>query len=406
MSKKGKRKAAFVATGYRFFEAFTVPQMRLLQERGIEVHAYARPDHGYAGVAAQGVICHDISFQRSPFKRENLQALRELTDSFRQEMFQLVHVHTPVGSILGRLAAKRAKVPAVLYTAHGFHFFKGAPMLNWLLYYPAEWWMARCTDRLITINQEDARRADSLPVRGKIDSVPGVGIETQEFQLPEPVWHRLMKREQLGVPQYEFVILCVAELNDNKNQTQLLDAVHRMALDGRQVTLLLVGIGEAEERLRAEVAARGLEGYVRFLGFRRDIAELLAASDAAALVSKREGLPCCLMEAMAAGKPVVATDVRGNRDLICHGESGLLVPVGDGEATARALIQLDDSPLLRERLGKQAQRQARRYDLGFVLRQMQHIYGEALGDDTWLLSGNDGMNDGMNVGMRREGSGG
>lgn len=134
------KKIAFVATVYRHLEAFHLPFIDMLQQKGYEVHAYAFPDHGKQGVLRAKVICHDIPFQRSPFRKENIKAFKMLFYSFKNERFDMIHVHTPVVGILGRWVAKMAGVPCVMYTAHGFHFFSGAPILNWLLYYPAERW--------------------------------------------------------------------------------------------------------------------------------------------------------------------------------------------------------------------------------------------------------------------------
>ena len=165
-------KVAYIATVYRHLEAFHLPFMKLLQNKGFVVHAYAAPDYSKEGVKKQGVICHDIPFQRSPFHPENVRAFKMLYNSFKNERFCFIHVHTPVASVLGRIAAKMAGVPCVMYTVHGFHFFSGAPIQNWLLFYPVERWMARWTDYLITINNEDYRRAKHFPVRKEIlDSV-------------------------------------------------------------------------------------------------------------------------------------------------------------------------------------------------------------------------------------------
>lgn len=153
------RKIAFVATVYRHLEAFHLPFMNLFLKKGCEVHAYASPDHGKNGVLKAGIICHDVSFQRTPFHINNVKALFKLYQSFKKEYFDIIHVHTPVAGILGRWAAKIVGIPCVMYTAHGFHFFSGAPILNWLLYYPAERWTAKWTDYLITINDEDYQRA-------------------------------------------------------------------------------------------------------------------------------------------------------------------------------------------------------------------------------------------------------
>lgn len=377
-------KVAFLATVYRHLEAFHSPYMKLLQNKGFEVHAYAAPDYGKEGVIKQGVICHDIPFQRSPFHPENVRALKMLYNSFKNERFCFIHVHTPVASVLGRLAAYIAGIPCVMYTAHGFHFFSGAPFQNWLLYYPVERWTSRWTDYLITINNEDYRRAKHFPVRKEILYVPGVGVDISQFQFSNDAEARRRKRLELGIQESDFVILSVAELNENKNITQLIVAVSYMKriFDREMQTLsikcLLAGDGDQRQQLMEKVKELKLNDHICFLGFRKDIPELMAASDVVVLLSKREGLPKALMEALAAGKPIVTTDVRGNRDLVEDGVNGYVVKVGDVTGTAEAFMKLIKNENERIQMGKANREKAKMYDLKNILVQMEKIYEKAL----------------------------
>lgn len=374
---KKKDKIAFVASVYSHLEAFHIPYMIRLQDKGYEVHAYSQGVHGKEAVEKAGVICHDIPFERSPFRRGNLTALRELTSSFKSEEFQTVHLHTPVASILGRIAAKAAGIPSVIYTAHGFHFYKGAPLSYWLLYYPVERLMARWTDYLITINQEDYRRAETFPVRKQVVYVPGVGINCDEYLVPDEITAKLKLRSQLGLTDDDFVILCVAELIPRKNQIQLIKAVEYMAAHHQPVHCLLVGTGCNEADLKNYVAKQGLGHCIRFMGFRRDVRELMAASDVVALLSKHEGLPRVIMEAMAAGKPIVATGIRGNSDLVKDGETGYLVPVNDVKFTVDSFSKLLNNPERRLAMGKKGRESVAEYTIENVLPQMEKTYDEA-----------------------------
>lgn len=367
---------AFVASIFQHFRAFHLPVLEGLVAKGVEVHAFARDDAGRAAVEAAGVVCHDLPLGRSPLHAGNLRALRLLTESFRRERFDLVHLHTPVAGVLGRLAAGRAGVRRVVYTAHGFHFHEGAPWVNWLLYYPVERWLSRRTDELVVMNGEDYRWALTFPVRGRVRYVPGVGLDTAAYR-PESVTDgRRLWRMRLGLEERELAVLCLGELNANKNQLQLLEAVRLLAERGRRVHLLLAGEGPTEAVLRAYAARWRLEGQVHFLGYRPEVevAELLAATDVCALVSKREGLPRSLMEAMAAGKPIVATRIRGNRDLVMDGGNGMLVPEDDAHALADALAVLGADRQLRERMGHLSEVLAQSYDLAAVLPQLMRIY--------------------------------
>ncbi|WNS81211.1 glycosyltransferase family 4 protein [Domibacillus sp. DTU_2020_1001157_1_SI_ALB_TIR_016] len=368
-------KAAFVASVYRHLAAFHIPYMKWFQLNGFDVHAYALPDHGKEEVERIGVVCHDIPFQRSPFQADNLRALKQLTDSFQEESFQVVHVHTPVASVLGRIAAKRSSVPTVLYTAHGFHFFKGAPLKNWLTFYPVERIMAKYTDYLITMNDEDFTRAKRFPVKQEVLFVKGVGVDRSGFS-SQSEQRRQETRGKLGISDDGFVIACVAELSARKNQVQLLEALHQLNTSV-PVTCLLVGNGEAEEDLKAIVKRDGLSERVQFLGFRKDIPELIEAADAITLLSKQEGLPRALMEGLAAGKPIITTNVRGNRDLVIHGENGYVVELGNVKETVWALEQLISRPDERKKMGMKSRELSCQYDEAFILKEMSHLYEKA-----------------------------
>ncbi|MDR0169666.1 glycosyltransferase family 4 protein [Bacillus paranthracis] len=372
------RKVAFVATVYRHLEAFHIPYIKFLQEKGFEVHAYGAPDHGKDGIVEIGVVCHEIPFSRNPMNRDNIRALKELTNSFKKEGFDLIHVHTPVASIIARIAAKKAKVPRVIYTAHGFHFFDGAPLINWMIYYPVERIMARYTDTIVTINEEDFKRAQSFSVRDSIQFVPGVGVNTKQFILHNESEIQLLKRNELKLNEKDFVILCVAELNDNKNHKQLLEAMNILRHKYENIKCLIVGMGEDYQSLQDEVNQLDLNKIVKFLGFRKDIVELLAISSVVTLFSKREGLPKALLEALAAAKPIIATDVRGNRDLVIDGKNGYLVPVSDVNKTVQAFEKLIDKSVDALEMGNASLALANKYDLDTIMCQMDKIYTKSV----------------------------
>lgn len=374
-----KGKVAFVARVYGHLEAFHLPYMKLLQGQGYEVHAYASFDHGKAGVEALGVICHDTPFFRGILALGNITVCQELGQSFRSERFQMVHVNTPIAGFLARIAAWLAHVPVVIYTAHGFHFFKGAPLSYWMLYYPAEWLLSRVTDYIITINQEDFARAGRFPVRRRVFYIPGIGVDTNAFSGVRDFSLKAL-RSELNVQEKDYVITCIAELNKNKNQIQLVKAVAKLVKNGAPVQCFLLGTGSSEIELKTFVQQSGLSGNIHLLGFRRDVPEILALTDVAVLVSRREGLPKALLEAMAAGKAVVATNVRGNRDLIEDGVNGCLVAVNDVEGTAQALAKLHQDGELRLKMGKLNSIWVEHYNLKQVLAAMEEIYAAALAD--------------------------
>ncbi|USB33024.1 glycosyltransferase family 4 protein [Paenibacillus sp. YPG26] len=376
------RKAAYVATVYSHLAAFHLPFMEDLRREGVEVHAYGHPDHRREKVTSEGFECRDIAFSRRPLSWGNVKALFQMIRWLRRERYDLIHVHTPNASLITRLAALLSGSRGVVYTAHGFHFHTGSSRLGWLIYYPLERFMSRFTDTLITINQEDYERASGFPVRNRVVYLPGVGVD---ISLLSPVANasEVELRNELGIrnPAASLVVLCVAELNRNKNQQQLIHAVYSLTQRGVPVVLLLAGVGTEEAEYIKLCQQLGVEDQVKFLGYRQDIQELMQAADVLALVSRREGLPKVLLEGLAAGKPILATDVRGSRDLVLHGDNGYVIPVDDSQAAAAALQELYDDPQLRRRMGERSRKMAPRYDLKLIRPMMREVYDELLANN-------------------------
>jgi glycosyltransferase involved in cell wall biosynthesis len=234
--------------------------------------------------------------------------------------------------------------------------------------------MSYWTDYLITINYEDYQRAQKFSPRKKIFFVPGVGLDTNHFFLAEEKKVRERIRRELSLEESDLVILCVAELVPNKNHNQLINAVLDMTKENRNVHCLIAGTGPNDIPLKKQVGEKGLSSHFHFLGQRKDIPEVMATADIVTLLSKREGLPRVVMEAMAAGKAVVGTDVRGIRDLIIPGQTGYLVPVADRKATAEAFCILIKNPNLRLKIGENSRKQVAQYDLKRIISIMENVY--------------------------------
>ncbi len=371
-------KVLFVASVYTHLAAFHIPFMKLLQERGCEIHAAASSSEGRReDVEAAGVTCWKVPFARSPYSPANIQAFRQLRSLLKEHRFDLIHVHTPVAAFLGRYLAKVTGQGPVLYTAHGFHFYRGAPRRNWLLYYNAERLAARWTDGLIVMNSEDHENAWRLGFKpgDNLFFVHGVGVDLNQFSTLDAEGDSV--RTALGIDPGDVVITCVAELNENKNHAFLLQAWEQLTPRCDHSHLLLVGTGEKMETLQQRIEQERLP-RVHFLGYRQDVPQILGETDIITLVSKREGLPKCIMEAMAAGKPVVASDVRGNRDLVEDGRTGLLVELGDVSGLATALERLITDPELRATMGAAGREKIQDYSLEKVLTEMGAIYDRYL----------------------------
>lgn len=321
--------------------------------------------------ACLGCPCHHIPFSRSPFSRDNLTAYRELKKLLAENHYDIVHTHTPNASALVRLACRklRRRGTRVFYTAHGFHFYTGAPLKNWLVYYPVERFLSRWTDVLITINSEDFRRAKRSFRAARTVYIPGVGMDPERFGCYDT---REAKREELGIPPNAAVLMTVGELNGNKNQAVVLRAMAE--LTDASLHYVLCGGGESRETLRRLAEELGLAGRVHLLGFRADVPELYPAADLYLCPSFREGLNVSIMEAMASGLPVVCSDIRGNRDLVAEGQGGLLRDPASPAAFAGAISEILTRPELRERMGRYNKSKAREFSAPVVLRELKKLY--------------------------------
>lgn len=313
------KKILFVTHNGRFLVQFELNDIRILQEMGYEVHCATnfkgesmRADAEQT-LKEHGVVCHQIEIERSPAKlKSNFVAYSQLKKLMEAEKFDGVHCHTPMGGVIGRLAANVTGTKPVLYTAHGFHFYKGCPLKNTLIYKTAETFLARYTDAQITINQEDFAAAQKFHLRGKAYYVPGIGVDVQRIASIQV--DRAAKREELGVPQDAFVFISVGELNENKNHATMIRAFAKANIPNSYY--LICGSGKLEESHLELAEKLGVANQVKLLGFRTDVSEILRACDCFVFPSFREGLSVSLMEAMAAGLPCIASRIRGNVDLL------------------------------------------------------------------------------------------
>jgi glycosyltransferase EpsD len=317
-----------------------------------------------------------IPIERSPFHLGNLRAYRALKSIIAENHYDIIHCHTPLGGVLARLASRkvRKRGTKVLYTAHGFHFCKGASLLSWLIYYPVEKSLARVTDCLITINEEDYGLAKRKRFNaGRIERVHGVGVDTDQFRPMSPA-ERIMSRQRFGFEPEHFLMFYAAEFNKNKNHQFLIHALAVVLAEAPEARLLLAGEGPLLEDCRKLAERLGVRQAVHFLGFREDIAELLPMCDAAVSSSLREGLPVNIIEAMCCGLPIVAVRNRGHRELVADRENGFLVAPDQVHEFARCLLELYRSPELCRKMGGESLRRVRQYSLKQVEPEMVKIY--------------------------------
>lgn len=287
-----------------------------------------------------GIKLVHVDLDRSPYSTKNLQAYKKIVDFIREEKIDYIHCNTPVGGLLGRLAGEKCGVKKIIYQAHGFHFYDGAPKKNWLIYYPIEKWLARKTDAIITINKEDYERAKTFKLKnnGQVYYVPGVGMDLSKYKRAESF--REKKRKELCLQETDFALISMGDLIKRKNYAIAIEAVAK--INNPKVHYFICGEGPEKEHLSELTKKLGVENQVHFLGYRTDIKELLTATDAFLFTSKQEGLARSLMEAMASGLPCVVSKIRGNTELINDKINGFLCT--DVEEYVNSIKKLMQSP--------------------------------------------------------------
>lgn len=372
-----KKKALLVTTISGFVPQFEMNNVRILQDMGYEVHYaanYNTPVYtdNNERLDGTGIIRHQVDFVRSPFRViKNIKAYRQLRKVMNHENYDLLHCHTPMGGVIGRIAAKKAKIPYVIYTAHGFHFYKGAPIMNWLFFYPVERLLARYTDVLITINEEDFGQANRFHLRNKdsVKLIPGVGIDTQM-----KIETSIDLKSSLGIAKENTIIISVGELTKRKNHQVIIKAMKEVIKERPDIVYVICGSGELRGSLERLVSKLELESNVKFLGYRTNIKEILSISDCFIFPSLQEGLPVALLEAMVVGLPVICSDIRGNRDLIKARQGGYVVEHQLVNEYANYIIKIISNVEDAKKFGAYNQINVKKYDKRIVEQKMIEIY--------------------------------
>ena len=368
-------KVLLTATVQSHICQFHRPLVKMLHEFGYEVHVAARNNlaekNGLRLDFADKVF--DVPFSRSPKSIDNIKAYRQIRRIVAKDNYDIIHCNTPMGGVVTRIACKdlRKEGVRVFYTAHGFHFYKGAPLKSWLLYYPIEKLCAHFTDTLITINREDYALAKRKMKAGQVVYVPGVGIDVDKFR--NTVVDRPAKRKELGIPEDAFLLLSVGELNENKNHQIVIRTLAE--LNDPSIHYAIAGNGALAEYLTALAEQVGVADRVHLLGYRRDVAELYRTADVYVLPSLREGLNVSIMEAMASGLPVVCNRIRGNTDLV-NTLTGVLCSTHNACDLLSAIQCLRTNRQLREEMGRAGSQSMARFSINEINREMMRVYTE------------------------------
>ena len=355
--------------------SFSFAAMSAAKELGYKL--YCGQNRKYADKVACtnfDVTFYDQHVFRSIFAlRDNYKAYRNCCNFLKAHPdIEVIHCNTPIGGVIGRLCGWKFR-KKVIYTAHGFHFYKGAPLKNWLLFYTAEKMLARMTDVIITINQEDyelASRRFKLRKGGKVCYVPGVGIDLGQYE--NATANREEKRRELGLTDGDIALFSMGDLVSRKNYPLAIKAIAAAA--NNRLHYFICGDGAERENLKRLAAELNITGQIHFLGYRNDVKELLKAADIFLFTTLQEGLPRSLMEAMASGLPCVVSKIRGNTDLITDGKNGYLCSLNDYTEFSERIILLAKDVVLRERLGKQALLSVQALDIEHIKDEMKNIF--------------------------------
>lgn len=370
------KKILFVAHMDSHIANFHLPYLKWFKDQGYEVHVASNSLEKTKEILYCDVK-HQVDFTRTPFSLKNRISYRQMKTLLKTHEYALIHVHTPIGALITRLVARHLKTP-ILYTAHGFHFYKGAPKLNWLLFYPIEKFLLRWTTELITVSEEDyALALHKFGHLTKVSHTWSVGVNLDEFKPIDEEQKRSFRKE-LGFSDSDIMMTYVGELTDGKNQAFLINLMPELLKKEPSLKLVLVGYGVNEEKYKKMVVEKNLQESVFVLGYRKDVNLINNASDIFTSSSLREGLPKSVLETMAIGKLCILSDIRGHHELIKDGENGFLFnPKNQNNFLKKfeqALLHIND-----QEMSHKIKETVNRYRIESVMEDMIKIYQNYLG---------------------------
>ena len=380
------QKVLIVTNASSFIKHFCMENIKLLKRMGFEVHVASnfRHDSNFDKKAnsclKNDLQKLDVKYYQIDFSRNeknllsHFKSYKQLLQIVSENKYEFIHCNNPISGIISRLVSLKLKVK-IIYTAHGFHFYKGAPIKNWILFYPIEKICSKFTDVLITINKEDYQLAKKKFNAKRTVYIPGIGIDVSRFQ--NILVDKVVLKKELGIPTESFILLSVGELNENKNHSVVIKALSELGI--KDVHYIIAGVGPLKNELERLSLNKNVGYQVHFLGYRTDIDKIYHISDVFVFPSYREGLSVALMEAMASGLPCVVSDIRGNTDLIDDGKGGFLCKPNDVNGFAKNIknIILD-----KERINifrKYNQEKVKNFNISSVLKMYIEIYKNIVG---------------------------
>ncbi len=371
------KKILFISNVSNRITNFAIPSIVAGQSLEYDFHMAANYSNFTDDASKYNVTIHHIDIKRNPFNIKNIKAYKQMLDLIKKEKFDVIHCNTPIGGVLGRICGAKAGVKTIIYTAHGFHFYKGAPLINRTLYKTAERYMAKKTDAIITMNEEDFETAKKFKLRdGKQNYflVNGVGIDIDKFKNIKV--ERKEKRKELGLKPDDIMLIAMGDLIKRKNYQASIKSIAEAK--NPKLHFFICGKGPLKEKLMRLADSLNVANQIHFLGFRTDIGQLLKCSDIFLFTTYQEGLPRSMMEAMSVGLPCVCSKIRGNVDLIDDGRGGYLFSPNDIDGFAKAINKLEQNEDLRHKMGQVNLENVKPYSIENVKKQMKEIYESIL----------------------------
>lgn len=376
------KKALIVTAFARFVKSFLTNDIKILQDMGYEVHCAANIHHAGAECmsdyfADMGVIFHQIDFSSNkPISKETIVSYLEVKKIIKENYFDVIHVHTPIAGAITRYACKnqRKRGTTVIYTTHGFYFHKYSSKKTWLIFHTIEDFMSRYTDAMITINHEDYNNAKIMHC-SKVYYIPGVGVDTKRYT--DIVINRNDYRKKLGIGKDDLLILAVGELSNRKNHQIIIKALSELKIQNAVFMICGNAMTSANTKDKLEEMAKESKVDLRLMGLRDDIPQICKCADIGVMPSTREGLGLSGIEMLAAGIPVVASNVHGIVDYIIDGEDGYLCAPDDAHAFAQAILKLRNEEKRKSMVDK-CINIAKKFDKKYSYKKMRDIYEELL----------------------------
>lgn len=369
------KKILYTASTEIHLRSFHIPYLRWFKEKGYEVHV------AYNG---NNEIPHcdkifNISFGRSPLDRNNWKAYHDLKKIIDKNNYSLIHCHTPMASVVTRFAAidGRKKGTKVLYTAHGFHFYKGGPIKNWLIFYPIEKFISRYTDAIITINKEDLDilYKKKFASTGK-HQIFGIGLDPERLEIHK--YDKNYIKSELNYTEEDFIILYIAEFIDRKNHEFILNSISTLINKYNNIKFLFAGGGVLKNKMENLARKNGTKKNVEFLGFKKDIGKYISIADIGISASKQEGLGLGVAELMYNSLPVVVTQDRGHRELVVQNKNGFIFEQNNSEQFLEYIETFYSNKTLRDVMGIEAKNSMNKFLIENSLKKMEEIYTQYL----------------------------